>query len=200
MTLSMLKSLFLLTLKAPKAAGAQFISLQLPVQGLWLALSLVSVVTSLIFAALMQVAAVGEDQFSELMRQSPAHSAPLILALLQWGRAVLSVFVLCWVGRMMGGTGHLRDVLAVMTWLQAVTFVLMSGIVVLGMALPMLSSLMVLVMVVWWVWAVVSLLDVAHEFENMFKAAGVLIVSLLGVTVGLSIFFGLVSALFMGVS
>ena len=195
-----LKQLFIQTLKAPSEAGVQVVALHLPIQGLWLALSLVSVVTSLIFAALMQLVPMGEDQFSGLMQASPAHSAPLVFAFLQWARAVVSVLVIYWVGRMMGGTGQLRDVLAVMAWLQAVTFVLMVGLVIMGAILPMLSSLMILAMVIWWVWAIVSLLNVAHEFDSMFKAGGVLIVSLLGVTVGMSIFFGAVSALFVGVS
>jgi len=195
-----LKQLFVQTLKSPSEAGAQVVALHLPIQGLWLALSLVSVVTSLIFAALMQLVPMGEDQFSGLMQASPAHSAPLVFAFLQWARAVVSVLVIYWVGRMMGGTGQLRDVLAVMAWLQAVTFVLMVGLVIMGAILPMLSSLMILAMVIWWVWAIVSLLNVAHEFDSMFKAGGVLIVSLLGVTVGMSIFFGAVSALFVGVS
>lgn len=195
-----IKQLFVLTLKAPKEAGAQVLALDLPIRGLWLALSLVSVVTSIIFASLMQLAPMGEDQFSDLMRTSPAHSAPLVFALLQWARAVVSVLVIYYVGRMMGGTGQLRDVLAVMAWLQAVTFVLMVGLVIMGAILPMLSSLVILAMVIWWVWAIVSLLNVAHGFDNMFKAGGVLIVSLLGVTVGMSIFFGAISALFVGAS
>ncbi|MFO7771541.1 YIP1 family protein [Roseovarius gahaiensis] len=195
-----IKQLFVLTLKAPKEAGAQVLALDLPIRGLWLALSLVSVVTSIIFASLMQLAPMGEDQFSDLMRTSPAHSAPLVFALLQWARAVVSVLVIYYVGRMMGGTGQLRDVLAVMAWLQAVTFVLMVGLVIMGAILPMLSSLVILAMVIWWVWAIVSLLNVAHGFDSMFKAGGVLIVSLLGVTVGMSIFFGAISALFVGAS
>lgn len=195
-----IKQLFVLTLKAPKEAGAQVLALDLPIRGLWLALSLVSVVTSIIFASLMQLAPMGEDQFSDLMRTSPAHSAPLVFALLQWARAVVSVLVIYYVGRMMGGIGQLRDVLAVMAWLQAVTFVLMVGLVIMGAILPMLSSLVILAMVIWWVWAIVSLLNVAHGFDSMFKAGGVLIVSLLGVTVGMSIFFGAISALFVGAS
>lgn len=195
-----IKQLFVLTLKAPKEAGAQVLALDLPIRGLWLALSLVSVVTSIIFASLMQLAPMGEDQFSDLMRTSPAHSAPLVFALLQWARAVVSVLVIYYVGRMMGGIGQLRDVLTVMAWLQAVTFVLMVGLVIMGAILPMLSSLVILAMVIWWVWAIVSLLNVAHGFDSMFKAGGVLIVSLLGVTVGMSIFFGAISALFVGAS
>ena len=198
--LSDLKPLFMLTVKAPREAAGRVLALDLPVQGLWLALSLVSVVTSLAFAALMQAVPVSDDELGEVMRASPAYSAPLILALLQWGRAILSVFVLYWVGRILGGTGQLRDVLAVVAWLQAVTFGLMVGAVLVGVILPFVSSILILALVVWWIWAMVSVLDVAHRFDSGLKATGVLILSLLGVTLGFSIFIGTISGLFMGVS
>jgi len=192
------KALFVLTLKAPRDGAQQVLSLNVPAQALWMALSLVSIVTSMIFAGLLQLAPMPQDEMGDLVRTMPAYDAPLIFALLQWARAVVTVFVLFWVGRVFGGTGQLGDVLAIVTWLQAVTFALMLGIVVLGALVPFVSSLLILVMVVWWVWAVVSSLDVAHGFESMVKAAAVLIVSVVGVTIGLSIFIGVVASVFVG--
>jgi hypothetical protein len=192
------KALFVLTLKAPRDGAQKVLSLNVPAQALWMALSLVSIVTSMIFAGLLQLAPMPQDEMGDLVRTMPAYDAPLIFALLQWARAVVTVFVLFWVGRVFGGTGQLGDVLAIVTWLQAVTFALMLGIVVLGALVPFVSSLLILVMVVWWVWAVVSSLDVAHGFESMVKAAAVLIVSVVGATIGLSIFIGVVASVFVG--
>jgi hypothetical protein len=199
MTAAGFKSLFTTTLTDPAEAGRQVIALGLPAQALWMALSLISVVSSLIFAGIMQAAPMPPDEMGAILRNSPAYSAPLVFALLQWGRAVVSVFVLYWVGRALGGQGRLGEVLAVLTWLQAVTFVLIAGLFVLGVVLPMLSTIMMLVMAVWWIWATISLLDVAHGFDSKIKAAGVLIVSILGITVGLWVFVGAVTAVFMGV-
>jgi len=200
MTASQLISLFAQTLRNPREAGHFILNLQLPVQALWIGLSLVSVMTSLVFSGLMRVGPLPQDQFGEIIAGSPAYSAPLVFALMQWGRSIATVFVFFWVGRIMGGRGPLEDVLAVLTWLQAVTFVIMVGLLVGGLVLPFLTSLMILAAFVWWVWAVTSLLDVAHGFESMVKSVGVLILSLLGVTIGLSLFFGAVMGLFMGVS
>lgn len=192
------KALFVLTVKAPRDGAQQVLALGLPAQALWIALSLVSVVTSMIFAGLLQLAPMPQDEMGDLVRTMPAYDAPLIFALLQWARAVVTVFVLFWVGRTFGGTGRLVDILAIIAWLQAVTFCLMLGIVVLGALLPFVSSILVLVMAVWWVWAVVSALDVAHGFDSMIKAAAVMIVSVIGATIGLSIFIGVVASLFVG--
>ncbi len=198
MVLADWKALFVLTLKAPRDGAQQLLSLGLPAQALWIALSLVSVVTSMIFAGLLQLAPMPQDEMGELVRTMPAYDAPLIFALLQWARAVVTVFVLFWVGRTFGGTGRLVDILAIITWLQAVTFCLMLGIVVLGALLPFVSSILILVMAVWWVWAVVSSLDVAHGFDSVIKAAAVLIVSVIGATIGLSIFIGVMASVFVG--
>ncbi len=192
------KGLFFLTLKAPKEAARHLLALELPAQALWMALALVSVVTSMVFSGLLQMAPMPADEMGDLIRGTPAYDAPLIFALLQWARAVVSVFVLYWVGTVFGGQGRLVDVLAVMTWLQAVTFVLMLGIVVLGVILPFVSSLLILAMAVWWVWAVISALDVAHAFDSMVKSAAVLIVSVIGATIGLTIFLGVVASVFVG--
>ncbi|WP_306150954.1 Yip1 family protein [Roseovarius sp. MMSF_3281] len=192
------KALFFVTLKTPKEAARHLLALDLPAQALWMALTLVSVVTSMVFAGLLQMAPMPAADMGELIRGTPAYDAPLIFALLQWARAVVSVFVLYWVGTVFGGQGRLSDVLAVMAWLQAVTFALMLGIAVLGVLMPFVSSLLILAMAVWWVWAVISALDVAHEFDSMVKSAAVLIVSIVGATVGLSIFLGVVASVFVG--
>lgn len=198
MVASDLKGLFVQTVKAPREGVQQVLSLNLSAQVLWMALTLVSVVTSIILAGLLQVAPLPQDDVGNLMRTMPAYDAPIIFALMQWARAVVTVFILYWAGRMFGGTGRLVDVLAVITWLQAVTFTLMLGIGVLGVVLPFVSSILIFAMVVWWLWAVTSSLDVAHGFDNMMKAAAVLIVSVIGATIGLSIFFGVMASVFVG--
>jgi hypothetical protein len=84
--------------------------------------------------------------------------------------------------------------------LQVVTFVLLAGVFILGFALPLLSSLAMMAMFVWWLWAVVSFIDVAHGFGNPFKAAAVLVISVLGTLIGLGFVFGVIASVVMGVS
>lgn len=198
MNTAALKPLFVLTLRNPREAAGMIVAMRLPSQALWLALSLVSVLTSLIFTALLHAAPMPQDEIGQLLASSPGYNSPLIFALLQWGRAVLSIFVLYWVGKTFGGLGELVDVLGVMTWLQVVTFVLVGGLFVVGLVLPALSSLGMLVVFGWWLWAVVCFLDVAHRFDSAFKAFGVLIVSIFGVLIGLSIFLGVIGGIVVG--
>ena len=200
MNTAALKPLFLLTLRDPREAAGMIVAMRLPSQALWLALSLVSVLTSIIFSALLHAAPMPQDEIGQLLESSPGYNSPLIFAMLQWGRAVLSIFVLYWVGKAFGGLGELVDVLAVMTWLQVVTFVLVGVLFVLGVVLPMLSSLGMLVVFGWWLWAVVCFLDVAHRFESGVKAFFVLLFSIFGVLIGLSLFLGVIGGIVVGTS
>jgi len=69
-----------------------------------------------------------------------------------------------------------------------------------GLVLPFLSSLGILLFFVWWIWAMSNALDVAHGFDNPLKAFGVMVVSIFGVLIGLSIFMGLIGGMAAGLS
>ena len=194
------KPLVGLTIKNPRAAARRVLDMNLPPQALWLALSLVSVLTSLIFSGLLQVAELPDTEMGEMARNSPGYASPLIFALMQWARAVLSIFVLFWVGQTLGGQGRLVDVLAVITWLQVVGFCLILALSVAGLILPFVTTLGFFAFFAWWIWAVVGFLDEAHGFQSSIKAFGVLLMSVLGVLIGLSIFMGAVLSLFAGLT
>lgn len=200
MNITALKPLFVQAVKDPRGAADTVLATRWPAQALWIALSLVSVVTSLIVAALVQATPLPQGELGALLQASPVYSSPLIFAVMQWGRAVLSVFMLFWVGRALGGRGALEDVLGVVTLVQIVSFALVAGITLVGVIFPFLSSLGLLVFFVWWVWAVANALDVAHSYENPMKAFGVMVISIFGVLIGLSIFMGIVGGLAAGLT
>lgn len=192
-----LKPLFRLSLVSPREAASQVVAMGLPANALWIALSLVSVLSALMMSSLLQLVPLTDEPMAQLLGESPARNSPMIFAILQWGRAVLTVFVLHWVGRALGGQGSLQDVLGVITWLQAMTFALIAILMVVGMIIPILSSLGFLVFVGWYLWSVVTYIDEAHEFDNPFKAIGVLIVSIMGVLLGMSVFMALLGGIFL---
>lgn len=191
-----LKPLFVMSLQTPRLAAERILGLGLTSQALWMALSLVSVVTSLVMSMFLQAVPLPNDEMGRILASSPGMDSPLILAILQWGRIVLSVFVFFWIGRLLGGTGELTDVLAVVTWLQVMSFTLMTGITLLGIALPILSPIAMLIFICWWLFSLVTYVDVAHGFANMMKATGVIVISVIGVLVGMTFFMGFMSALF----
>jgi len=200
MNVTALKPLLLTTIRDPRGGAAQVLAMKLPAQALWIALTLVSVVTSGVVAALVQAAPMPPGDLGRLLETSPVYSSPLIFAVMQWGRAVLSVFMLFWVGRALGGRGDVTDVLAVFTLLQLVSFVLVAGFTILGLIIPILASLGLLLFLVWWIWAFSNALDVAHGFDSPLKAFGVIVVSVFGVLIGLSVFMGVIGGVAGGIT
>ncbi|MEQ8258221.1 MULTISPECIES: Yip1 family protein [Roseovarius] len=196
MNTTVLKPLFVTTIRNPRGAAERAIALNWPAQALWTALTLISVVTSAVVAALVQAAPLPEGDLGRLLEASPVYSSPLIFAATQWARAVFSVFMLFWIGRALGGRGTVPDILAVITLLQAVSFVMVAGFTIVGLVIPFLSSLGLLVFIVWWMWAVSNMLDVAHGFDSPLKAFGVMVIAIFGVVVGLSIIMGVIGGLF----
>ena len=201
MSFELIKGLFVLTLKQPGVAAARIIAMHLPSQALWMLLSLISIITSLILAGVIQASMNSPAVPPELKTYFgtiPGHDSPLLFALLRWVQAVMVIFVLFWVGKSLGGRGELGDVLAAMTLLQAVSFVVIFAISFVGMVLPVLPGLALLVFIFWLIWAVIMMLDAAHGFDNPFKSFGVLILSVFGVILGLSLFTGMIAGLFSG--
>lgn len=197
MTFEQFRALFRLTLTNPRAAGALVIAMNLPMQGLWLALMLVSVVLSLLVSAVFHTMPLPPDEAGALIRMSPAYQAPLLFALINWGQSVISVFVLHWIGRSFGGQGELADLLAVMIWLQVVSIVLAVALFLLGLVLPLVGALLILATFVWGLWATVSLVDAAHRFDNLFKAALVCIVALAAFSIGMMMISAVIGGLAM---
>ncbi len=194
-----LKPLLLSALREPRVAARTVLDMRLPDQALWMALSLVAILTTLFVAGLLQIAPIPQNEFGQLLETTVLYRAPLVAALIQWGQAVFFVFVLHWVGVIFGGQGARRDVLAVMTLLQVASFSMLLVLTLVGMALPILSGFAMLIFVCWWIYAFVSFVDVAHDFNAPLKTAGVLIAAFIGFVIGTSLILSLVGGLILGV-
>jgi len=197
MTFNRFKKLFRTTLTNPRQAGAEVIAMGLPMQGLWIALLLMAVLLSLLFSALFHTRPLPPGQLGEMVRMSPAYQSPLFFAFLNWGQAVISVFVLHWIGRTLGGRGELADMLAVMIWLQAVSLVLAVVLFTAGLIVPIIGSLALLLAFFWGMWATVGLVDAANRFNNILKAAVVCVAAFVALSVGMAVFSAVVGGLAM---
>jgi len=198
MSFNRARALFRTTLTNPRQAGAELIAMGLPVQGLWIALMLVAVLLSMMVSAVFHLSPLPPDELGQMIRLSPAYQAPLLFALINWGQALISVFVLHWIGRAFGGQGELADMLAVMVWLQCVSLVLGVGLFVVGLILPLISAMLMLAAFIWGIWATIGLVDAANRFDNMFKAAGVCVVAVVAFSVGMTILSAVIGGLAMG--
>ncbi|MCZ7677193.1 MAG: hypothetical protein M5U35_16930 [Roseovarius sp.] len=114
----------------------------LPLQGLWLALMLMAVLLSLLVSGVFHLAPMPPGEIGDLLRLSPAYHSPLVFAVINWGQALISIFVLHWIGHLFGGQGALADMLAVMIWLQFVSLVLAAGLFVAGLVLPVAAGVL----------------------------------------------------------
>ncbi len=191
------KTLFRTTLTDPRQAGLEVIAMQLPMQGLWIALMLMAVLLSLMVSALFHAAPLPPDEMGQIIQMSPAYQSPLFFALINWGQAVISVFVLYWIGQMLGGQGTLADMLAVMIWLQVVSLVLAVTLFFVGLVLPMVGGLMMICVFFWGLWAMIGLVDAAHRFNNMFRAFGVCVVALVAFMIGMTLLSAVIGGLAM---
>ncbi|MEM7734078.1 MAG: Yip1 family protein [Pseudomonadota bacterium] len=173
------KSIFVTTLKDPRQGGRDVIGLGLPTQGLWIALMLMAVVLSLLVSGLFQISPIPDDELGQIIRNSPAFTSPIVFALINWGQSVVTVYVLHWVSRMVGGQGELRDMLSVMIWLQVMTLILAVSFTLVSLLIPEIGALGMLLAFFWGLWAIVAFVDAASDFDSMFKALGVCIAGFL---------------------
>jgi len=190
--------LFRQTLTEPRAAGARVIAMGWPPQILWLTLGLIAVAMSLAVSGILKAAPLPEGEMGEMLRLNPAYRAPLLFALMQWGQAVISVFVLTWIGRAFGGEARVEDMLAVTIWLQLVAIVLGIGVVVITVLLPPIGAFALLAFVAWSIFIMLAMIDAAHRFDNFAKALGVFVVAIVALAVGSAMLAALIGAAAIG--
>ena len=194
MNFAWFRAMLRLTLTNPRQAGYAVIDMQFPVQGLWIALMLVSVLLSLLVSAVVHSAPLPPGDLGQLIEMSPAYHTPLLFAVLNWAQALVSVFLLHWIGRSFGGQGELADMLAVMIWLQVVSLVLAVVLFLVGLILPLVGGLMMIAAFFWGLWATLALVAAANRFDSLLKSAGVCVVTVVAFSIGMTI----LSAMFGG--
>ncbi|MEL6991644.1 MAG: Yip1 family protein, partial [Pseudomonadota bacterium] len=167
-------------------------------QGLWIALMLMAVILSLLVSGLFYVSPIPDDDLGQMIRSSPAFQSPLLFALINWGQSVVTVYVLHFVSRMVGGEGEVRDMLSVMIWLQVMTLVLAVTFSLVSLVIPAIGALCMLLAFFWGLWAIVAFVDAASDFDSMFRALGVCIAGFLAFSFLMTIVASLMSAFGIG--
>lgn len=186
------------TLRDPRQGGLEVIALNLPTQGLWIALMLMAVILSLLVSGLFQISPIPDDELGRMIRTSPAFSAPILFALINWGQSVVTVYVLHWVSRMVGGQGQVRDMLSVMIWLQIMTLALAMICVLVSIFIPPIGALFLLLAFFWGLWAIVAFVDAASGFNSLFKSLGVCIAGFLAFSFIMTIVASILAAFGIG--
>lgn len=186
------KALFRETMMQPMQAAQKIIGLGVKREVLWTALVLVALLNAIQFSLSFQLSEVAvpaelpaEEQALFQFFMSMAER-PIIFTMLLASSLVISVFVLSWVGRMLGGSGELPEVLAVVTWWQIIGFAIGLVLWVLGFILLPLAGLLSFITNIWLLYAISGLLAGAHRFRSPLGGLGTIMLSLLLFAIGLT--------------
>ena len=187
MTLNDLPALAMDTLRDPRATAERLIALDLGLPTLWTALALGAVLNTMLFSVNMMM-------FPTTFPLPGLFSNPILYAMGMAGGMVITMHLLTWVGGMMGGQGRLADVTVVLVWLQYMRLAAQAVLLVMTMLVPALALMATLVVAFYSLWLLLNFLDVAHRLGSLGKSALVLVFSVLGITIGLSILIALIGA------
>lgn len=191
MTRAIWSEMILLSIKDPAEAARRLIAWNLSREVLWTGLALAAVVNTLLFS------------FSGLLMPGPAMVMPLFqspffyLGMVSVG-LVLTVVMLYWAGRVLGGRGTLGDVLVVVLWLQVLRVLVQVVTLVLSLTIPMLAMLLVLAATVLGIYILLHFVDQAHRLNSLPRAGGVLILSFVLMAVALSVLLALFGGMISG--
>ena len=190
---NVLFALALRTIQRPREAAVEVMQLNLPRSVLWSALALAVVLNTIAY------------QLSLFMSPPQAtipllFSSPIVFAFLIGAGLILSIYSITYAGRFIGGKAVLDQIMALLVWLQFMRFAVQIAAVFLMPLVPGLSGLMVLCATFYGMWILLQFVDVAHEYNSLASSFGALILSGLGIMLGLAILLSLLGVQNMGLT
>ena len=128
----------------------------------------------------------------------PAFHSPVLFTIFLFGALAITVLALYWIGQGLGGKGRMDDVLVLICWLQVLRLILQLVVAVLVIVAPVLGALVIFIASLWGIYILIGFVDAAHRFDNMFKAAGVIVLAMVAMAVGLTILLSMIGVAVMG--
>jgi len=191
--LSAFINLMIGTLSQPRDAAAEILSIRPNRSVMWSALVLAVLLNTMayefsLFASAPQVAL------------PVIFSSPIIFAILIGSGLVLSIYSITYAGRFIGGRAVLDDVMALLIWLQFLRFAVQLAAFLLMPIIPGIAGLLILCATLYGMWLLLQFVDVAHGFENLLTSFFALILSGLGIVLGLAILLSLLGVQNMGLT
>ncbi|MEO1541300.1 MAG: YIP1 family protein [Pseudomonadota bacterium] len=172
----LVKDLLGLTLVDPRAAARKVIALDYDAATLATIASLLIVVAAMLSTLFSPGIDPADESFMGLLARNP-----LVVALLEIVVFVIVAIALWKAGGIFGGTGTFGEVLSVATWNQMISLVVQIFLILLILFIPPLVGPVFLLTFALRIYVFVVSLQVAHDFDNIFVTAGVILLSLMGV-------------------
>lgn len=156
----------------PAEVARRLIAMDLPREVLWTGLALAAVANTLLFS------------LSNLLMPTPPGLMPLFGSplgnlVIITGGLLLTVVMIYWAGRILGGTGRFGDVMVTVLWMQVLRVLVQAAVLLLSLTIPLLAMLLVLATIVLGLYITLHFINQAHRLNSLVKAGGVLILSML---------------------
>lgn len=166
-----LKNLVVQSVSAPREAAANILALQLGrTDVLWM-MVLASVLNSIAFFVTLLVTTSGQtDALLPFL-------SPFSMTIVVFGLLLASSALLHRIGAFLGGQARFTQVLALVTWLQYLRFLLQIVGLVLMLVLPGLATTALILFGVYGIWILLNFLTIANGFESNLKSLAVLVIS-----------------------
>ena len=174
------------TLRDPKAVAERIMGWNLDRQTLYVALFAVAAINALLASAPVVIMDGSIDPAARAAIPMLALlERPFALFAIIAGGLLLMVHGLVWAGRAMGGQGAFTDMLALLTWLQALRAAAQALVFVLSLIVPAIAGLVALAVAIVAFWLLLHFISAALRFDSLFRAFGLLIAVLAGLFLGM---------------
>lgn len=173
------------TLRHPRGAAVQIMDWQLSREVLWTALALVAAVNTFLVLLLVEVS-------GPTMPLPSYFEAPVVLFLLLTGLMVVYIHAMYWAGLAIGGQGALLDLVALVVWFQVLRAVAQLAVIVLSLVAPYVGLLLSLMVAVWGLWIFLNFIAAAMRLPSAGHGLMVLVISAVGLVLGLAILLSLI--------
>ena len=198
MNRSFIQSLIKQSLSDPSAAATRLFALKLSRDVLWSAFALIIVLNVLVAILLTPAPPEMAGQPAELQQIMRMLNAPLLMTMVSGGVFVVLIFLLTWVGRVIGGSGDLGDMLATLTWVQFLTLLSRFILIALIYVAPGLAQLALFAIWGLSLWITLHFIKVAHRFDHIGQSLATLLITIFGVAFGAAVFLSVIGSLFKG--
>ena len=188
LTLGTVVSTAVQSVREPRLTFAQLRALDLPRQSLWEGL-IVVVALSVLLAELGNVILMAS--LPEASDAQPFLS-PFALGGMQLGIFVITIFLIDWVGRIMGGAGDLNGAILAIVWVQVIMVLLQVVQTVLLLVAPGLSALVLIAGLGMFLYLLAAFIAELHGFTSVGRTFAMILFVLMGVALGLSFILTLI--------
>ncbi|MFK7881300.1 YIP1 family protein [Roseobacter sp.] len=174
------KQLAWLSLREPKTAAAQILSWKVERNTLWLLATVVIICTTIVSVISNYLVPV-PDPYASLVAQ------PFRLFMIMAGVFLISVHMLFWVGRALGGKGDMNDLLSLLVWLQILRAGAQVVVVIAVLLSPVLAAFLVLFVLVATLWILLNFTSIGLQLESLSRAFVVCLVTLFAIVFAIAL-------------